>query len=124
MSRNTGARSTGATLRLVAASPLDQHDDVSDTSTATRNAEGAEHIGLELELAQERRQMRRELVAKLVTESRNRPMTIPVRALRAAFVERDLTEEERERLRIAMSKADRVTSAAPRGYDREEGKLR
>lgn len=59
MSRNTGARSTSAKLRLVAASPLDQHDDVSDTSTATRNAEEAEHIGLELELAQERRQMRR-----------------------------------------------------------------
>jgi hypothetical protein len=120
MSRNTGARSPSAKLRLVAASPLDQHDDVSDTSTLTRNAEEAELIGLELELAQERRQMRKELIAILVTESRNRPMTIPVRALRAAFVERDLTEEERERLRIAMAKADRITSAPSPSNDCKE----
>jgi hypothetical protein len=48
--------------------------------------------------------MRRALVAKLVEEFKTRPAQIPVRAMRTAVVERDLTEEECERLQRTLSK--------------------
>ncbi len=82
MSSNRGTR---AKLRIVGARPVDECDDAPDASAAPATAEEAERIRLELEMAQERRQMRRELAAKLVAEYRIRPMTIPVRALHTAY---------------------------------------
>jgi hypothetical protein len=65
-----------------------------------------DRIVLELELAEERRQMRRALAAKLVEEFKTRPGAIPVRALRTAVIDRDLTEEECERLRLTLAKLE------------------
>jgi len=52
----------------------------------------------ELELAYARREMRAALVAKLVEESKTRPMRLHWRALRSALIKRDLIEEESESL--------------------------
>lgn len=64
-----------------------------------------DRLELELETALERRRMRRALASMLVDEYRNAPERVAPNALRAALVNRDLTEEECESLDRALSKA-------------------
>jgi hypothetical protein len=64
-----------------------------------------DRLELELETALERRRMRRALASTLVDECRNAPERVAPNALRAALVNRDLTEEECEALDRALSKA-------------------
>ena len=92
-SSNGGARSR-ARLRVVGATTVDGEREAPFESVEATEAERVAQIALDLELAQERLQMRRAMVAKLVEEYRTGPMQIPARALRTALVERDLTEEE------------------------------
>jgi hypothetical protein len=70
-----------------------------------------DRLELELEMALERRRMRRALASMLVDEYRNAPERVAPNALRAALVNRDLTEEECEALDRARRKLaiDRVT---------------
>jgi hypothetical protein len=73
-----------------------------ERATATSEIDRLE---LELETALERRRMRRALASMLVDEYRNAPERVAPNALRAALVNRDLTEEECEALDRALSKA-------------------
>lgn len=59
-------------------------------------------FALELELALERRQMRRALAAKMLDDYRRNPGTVPSQALRAALSERDRADEECEALDRAL----------------------
>lgn len=73
-----------------------------ERATATSEIDRLE---LELEMALERRRMRRALASMLVDECRNAPEKVAPSALRAALVNRDLTEDECEALDRALSKA-------------------
>jgi hypothetical protein len=75
-------------------------------------AADAELLGLELELALERRQMRRALAARLTKEHTADPARVPAGDLRAALVNRDFAEDECEALDRLLSKVrDRLPSA-------------
>lgn len=108
---NRGSGSMPAQAREIAAI-------ASGEGRAATDAERAE-LQQELEIALERRHMRRALVAKLVEEYRTRPMPVRARSLRTALVERDLSEEECEALERAMAKARGDTTVArhPRRTD-------
>jgi hypothetical protein len=73
----------------------------------------------ELELALERRRMRRELAAKLADEYRINPAQVPGGALRAAVVASDASEEECAGLERALFRVrSSVQSSSQKGQPR------